>query len=134
MRLKPFTVHQKWVIGLMIFGLILSVFSPLNNSQNLKYTNFIPSHLSLSSLDSQTLFLTEQQPNYRAFLAKPTLLLIFKSKLLRWIGDYKATYPDFTDTLNLYTAMMVIVLFIMFYRLSKTSLQEPDPPMITSDY
>jgi hypothetical protein len=110
----------------MIFLLMLSFFSPFISPQNHKYTDFIPSCFSLPDLDGQPLFFKEQQSNYQAFLAKPTLLLIFTPRLLRWIDIHKATDSYFTDTLNLYIAMLVIVLFIMFYCLSKTSLQEPD--------
>lgn len=124
--MKRFVFHRNWIIGLMILTLVSSIVSPFNESRDLKYNDFIPSYHPLTSLNNQTLFFKEQQTNFQAFLAKPIQLLTFRTKLLRWIDfNFNATCAQFADTLNLYAAMMAIVLFIMFYRLSKTSLEKP---------
>jgi hypothetical protein len=125
MRLKLSAVHRNWIIGTMMLLMILSVLSPLMSPQNLVFSNYNLSCFTLLNLDSQPIYLHEKKSDYPGFLVKPTLSVIFHINLLRWTDSHNTNDSDLADTLNLYFAILVIVLFIMFYRLSNTTLSDP---------
>jgi hypothetical protein len=123
--MNPVRLNRTWLIGLIIFILALSVSHPFADVPIPGHADFIPNYRELISLNNQAVFFNEQHPNYQAFLAKPVRVPVFISESLDWIEYNVIGAAKFADQNNLYTAMMVITLFIMFYRLARTFFEKP---------
>jgi hypothetical protein len=113
-----------WFIGIILFSLSLSMFFSFPADQQTQLIK-IPAYQNLSVYENHFAILKEPHSNYWAYLTKSFKISVYIAKYLHG-ADIDRTYLSFWDTQNLNAAILVITLFVMFYRLSRTGGEKTD--------
>jgi hypothetical protein len=119
-------LKKTWLMGLVLLSLGLFLLSPLFYTQNIESNHgAIPNYRIYDDMNSQGAILKESHSDYLAFLIKSVRFLSFTARYPYWTGGLKSNL-NFLVTRNLTAALGVIILFIMFYQLSRTAFEKPD--------
>ncbi|HEX3048002.1 MAG TPA: hypothetical protein VHY08_24835 [Bacillota bacterium] len=119
-------LKKTWFTGLVLLSFVLFLLSPLYYNHNTESNHgTIPNYRIYDGLNSRGAILKEPHSDYLAFLLKSVRFVSLGAKYL-YSADGAKTNLKFLDTRNLAAALGVIILFIMFYQLSRTTFEKPD--------